>query len=66
MFRESGGITDTEFRDKLWAAKDRRHLTIDEMCRMTKASHAVVERWLSGLSTPYSQVARDTVIRAVE
>lgn len=66
MFRETGDITDTEFRDKLWAAKNSRHLTIDEMCRMTKSSQVTVEKWLSGLSAPCSQVARDSVIRAVE
>lgn len=66
MYREAGGITDTDFREKLWAAKHRRSLTLEEMCKMTKASTVTMEKWLNGLSAPFSQNARESVIRAVE
>lgn len=58
-------MTDSEFQSRLLAAKNARHLTIDEIARMTNASRANVEKWLNGLAIPYHR-GREAVLRAVE
>lgn len=57
-------MTDTEFREKLLEAKRARLLTIDQMAKMCKTSHLLMERWLNGVSAPFYN--KESIIRAVE
>lgn len=55
-----------EFHQKLVEAKAFRHLTMNELVRMTQVSERVMGRWLEGLSSPSSRAAREAIIRLVE
>ena len=62
---QSYSVTDTEFRIRLVAAKEARHLTVDEMSHMCKISKTIMEGWLAGASSP-RRLGRENILRAVE
>jgi hypothetical protein len=58
-------ISDEEFRSRLIAAREYRHLTVEELSRMMNMPAVSVEGWLTGETAP-RRVGRETLLRAIE